>query len=186
MAFVDFPDTPKGRKERFEYYESDEGIFLIEGWRRQGVTIAAIAEQIGISQQTFQLWRKKSRRIKKACEVSVEACNMKVEKSLFERAVGYDYEEETWELLEGELRLTKVIKKHCPPDIKAIMHWLYNRKSDSWRAVQEPLESTQFVETVGDILVAMKQVAESGVEATVSNEKSIDVKEDPTEVIYEE
>ena len=52
------------------------------------------------------------------------------------------------------------------------MQWLYNRLPLSWRAIQEPLEQTQYVETVKNILVAMKEVAEGG------ETKEIEVKED--------
>ena len=94
---------------------------------------------------------------------------MSVEEALLKRATGYDYEEDTWELVEGELRLTKKCRKHVPPDVKAILSWLYNRLPNQWRATQEPLETTQYTETIKDILVAMKEVAENGGEVTVED-----------------
>ena len=72
----------------------------------------------------------------------------------------------------SELVMTKKFKKHLPPDTKAILHWLFNRLPGMWRAVQEPLESTQYTETIQNILVAMKEVAEKG------GAKQIKVKEE--------
>ena len=71
------------------------------------------------------------------------------------------------------MRRTKVSQKHIPPDVKACLSWLFNRRPDRWRATQEPLESTQYVSTVKDILVAMKEVATTG--------EAIEVKVEETE-----
>ena len=50
------------------------------------------------------------------------------------------------------------------------MSWLYNRLPGQWRAVQEPLEVTQYTETIKNILVAMKEVADGGTEKVVEVE----------------
>lgn len=164
MAYVDFPDGLKGQKERKKFWLSEDGITLIAGWRRQGVPLTEIAtEYIGVSKTAFfGHWYKESEGLRKACAVSLDIANAEVENSLLKRATGYDYEEETYELVEGELRKTKVVTKHVPGDVKAILSWLYNRLPNRWRAVQEPLESTQYTETIRNILVAMKEVAENG------------------------
>ena len=102
--------------------------------------------------------------------------NLTVEEALYRRAVGYDYWEEVWELVEGEVILTKKYKKHLPPDVKAILHWLWSRLPNQWRAVQEPLDKTQYVETIQNILVAMKEVAENKEpqEIEVKEEQSVE------------
>ena len=79
--------------------------------------------------------------------------------------------ERTYDLIEGELRLAHEYHRHMPPDTKAILSWLYNRLPNSWRSIQEPLESTQYKDTIKDILVAMKEVAADG------QPKQIEVKE---------
>lgn len=172
MAYKEFPDTPQGRKERLEFYKTDDGIALIEGWRRQGIKMEDIAkEYIGISVEAFRKWRKENPGIRQAIDVGTEICNAKVEKALYQRALGYDYDEETFELVEGEMRLTKRVTKHVPPETKAIMQWLFNKLPNQWRAIQEPLEATQYQDTVKEILVAMKEVAETG------NPKQIEAKD---------
>ena len=95
--------------------------------------------------------------------------------ALYRRAVGYDYWEEVYDLIEGELRLSRKLKKHMPPDTKAIMQWLFNRLPLQWRALQEPLQDTQYTGTIKNILVAMKEVAESG------DAQTVDVKEEKSE-----
>ncbi len=163
MAYIDFPDGLKGQKERKKFWLSKDGLTLIAGWRRQGISLTDIATQyLGISKTGFWGWYKESEDLRKACAVSLDIANSDVENALLRRATGYDYWEEIWDLVEGELILTRKLKKHVPPDTKAILSWLYNRLPNRWRAMQEPLESTQYTETVKNILVAMKEVAESG------------------------
>jgi hypothetical protein len=172
MAYVDFPAGLKGQKERKEFWLSKDGLTLIAGWRRQGVSLADIAEKyVGVSKTAWWGWYRNSEELRKACAVSLDIANAEVENALLRRATGYDYTEETHELVEGELRLTKVVTKHVPADVKAILSWLYNRLPNKWRAVQEPIESTQYTETIKNILVAMKEVAEDGVA------KEVEVKE---------
>lgn len=168
MAYVDFPADGNGIKQRREFWLSEDGLILIRGWRRQGVPVAKIAtDYIGISGRAFQKWRNEFPRLQEAVLAAKEVSNMSVEEALWKRATGYDYWEETHELVEGQLILTKKVKKHMPPDIKAIMHYLYNRLPNRWRSIQEPLESTQYVDTVRNILVAMQEVAVKGTPQTV-------------------
>ena len=89
MAFKDFPDNNEGRIERRKFYESEEGLALIESWRRNGLTVEKIAEDcIGVSKFTFQKWRKESEPMRKAMDVAIEICNANVEKTLYNKAVG--------------------------------------------------------------------------------------------------
>ena len=162
MAYVDFPEGLKGQKERKKFWLSDPGLQLIAGWRRNGVPLTEIAEKnVGISKTAWWGWYKESEDLRKACANAKDVADLAVENALYRKAVGYDYWEEVWELVEGEVILTKKYKRHLPPDTKAIMQWLYNRLPNQWRAIQEPLEKTQYVETISNILVAMKEVAEN-------------------------
>ena len=171
VAYIDFPPDIKGQKDRKKFWLSEEGLTLIAGWRRNGVPLTKIAtDYVGVSKTGFFGWYKESDGLRKACAVSLEVANSSVEEALLKRAQGYDYWEEYWELIEGELRLTKKCKKHVPPDVKAILSWLYNRLPGQWRAVQEPLEVTQYTETIKNILVAMREVAEGGSEKVVEVE----------------
>lgn len=161
MAYIDFPDGLEGQKKRKAFFLSEDGLILIRGWRRQGIPLTDIAEKyIGVSKTGFWGWYRQSEDLRKACAVALETTNSSVEESLLKRATGYNYTEDTYELVGGDLRLTKRVTKHVAPDTKAILAWLYNRLPSRWRAIQEPLEATQYTETIKNILVAMKEVAE--------------------------
>lgn len=164
MAYVDFPDGLKGQKQRKAFWLSEDGITLIKGWRRQGIPVTRIIDDyIGVGRTAFFAhWVKESDALHKALATSAEIANSSVEEALLRRALGYDYVDSHYEMIEGELRLTSQQSHHVPPDVKACLSWLFNRLPNRWRAIQEPLEATQYVETVKNILVAMKEVAEGG------------------------
>lgn len=163
MAYVDFPEGLKGQKERKKFWLSDEGLTLIKGWRRQGIPVTKIVDEyIGVGRTAFFAhWVKESDELHKALATSNDIANSSVEDALLKRALGYTYYDEHYEMVEGELRLTGKTSHHVPPDVKACLSWLYSRMPNRWRAIQEPLESTQYIETVKNILVAMKEVAET-------------------------
>lgn len=71
-----------------------------------------------------------------------------VEASLFRRAMGYDYVEETRELVtvvdpDGEkppqqaMVSTRQVAKHVPPDTISLIFWLKNRNRARWMDVQD-------------------------------------------------
>lgn len=173
MAYIDFPEGLENQKKRKAFWLSSDGIALIAGWRRNGVPLTEIAEKnIGVSKTAFWGWYRQSEELRRACAVSKEIADYTVEDALYRRAVGYNYEEKVFELVEGEVRLTKVLEKHLPPDTKAIMQWLFNRRPEVWRAIQEPLEATQYTETIKNILVAMKEVADGSTTKEVVAEEA--------------
>lgn len=176
MAYIDFPEGLENQKKRKAFWLSPDGLTLIAGWRRNGMPLTEIAEKnIGISKTAFWGWYRQSEDLRHACANSKDIADYTVEDALYRRAVGYNYNEKLFELVEGEVRLTKIYEKHMPPDTKAIMQYLFNRKPEVWRAIQEPLEATQYTETIKNILVAMKEVAENG------NLKQVEVAEESAE-----
>ena len=163
MAYMDFPDGLEGQKKRKAFFLSEDGLALIRDWRRHGIPLTKIAEEyIGVSKTGFWGWYRQSEELRQVCATSEDITDSNVEDALYRRAIGYNYTEDTYELVEGVMTCTKSVTKHVAPDVKAILSWLYNRRPNSWRSIQEPLEATQYVETVRNILVAMKEVAETG------------------------
>lgn len=185
MAYVDFPEGLEGQKKRKAFWLSEDGRTLIAGWRRNGIPMAKIIkEYIGVSNTGFWGWYRESEELRKSCTISKEASDAAVEGSLLKRALGYDYVEQTYDLIEGELRLSHEYHRHMPPDTKAILAWLYNRLPGSWRSVQEPLTDTQYNDTIKNILVAMKEVSDTGtakrIEVSEAKEDASPAEDGPT------
>ena len=111
-----------------EWLENDK-LILLEGWARSGLTDEQIAKNIGINRTTLYDWKKKEVNIADALKKGKEVIDFEVENALLKRALGYEYEEETYE----NGILTKKVKKQVPPDTTAQIFWLKNRQVKKWR-----------------------------------------------------
>ena len=111
-----------------EWLENDK-LILLEGWAKNGLTDEQIAKNIGINRTTLYDWKKKEVNIADALKKEKEVIDFEVENALLKRALGYEYEEETYE----NGILTKKVKKHVPPDTTAQIFWLKNRQVKKWR-----------------------------------------------------
>lgn len=128
-----------GRKGKYEYWISPDGLLLIEGWARDGLSKEQIARNIGCSRDTLNEWEKKFPDISDALKKGREVVVREVENALIKRAKGYDIEETTEELRfnrstgQSELIVTKRVKKHVAPDTGAAAFVLKNYAPDKWR-----------------------------------------------------
>lgn len=159
VVFNDYPTGKFARK--VDWWVSPQGLELIAGWRQCGCTIKEITEKMGVDQRTFRSWRKKYPELEENLVIGQEITNARIVGALFKRAMGFKYDEITKELVEGEMRVTKIVTKTVPPDTKAILSWLYNRASYLWRAVQMPVDSTDdMIELIDNVLVSIRSTAE--------------------------
>ena len=109
----------------------------------KGATNDEIAEAFGITVRTFIRWKQQFPSLEEAVTQGKDIADAKVEKSLYQRAIGYQVtdEERTIEMdpRTGEQRPAKVKKtiKNIVPDTMACMYWLNNRKRTHWSQRQE-------------------------------------------------
>lgn len=133
------PEKKTGRKGKYEYWISTDGLLLIEGWARDGLTKEQIAKNIGISRDTLNEWEKKFSDISDALKKGREVVVREVENAMIKRAKGYEVEETTEELKfnrksgQNELVITKRVKKHIAPDTGAAAFVLKNYAPDKWK-----------------------------------------------------
>lgn len=122
---------------KYEYWLTEEGLLLIEGWARDGLTDEQIADNIGIRRETLWEWKKKFPNISNTLKKGKEVIDRQVENALLKRALGYKYDETTREQMEnGDLVVTKIVTKEVHPDTTAQIFWLKNRKPFEWRDKQ--------------------------------------------------
>lgn len=118
-------------------------LILVEGWARDGLTDIQIAENLGISKDTFYEYKKKHTDFSDSLKRGKEVVDYEVENALLKRALGYEYEEKTYETRYDERtgksveRLIKRITKQVSPDTTAQIYWLNNRKPKQWRNKQD-------------------------------------------------
>ena len=109
---------------KYKYWISEEGLLLIEGWAKDGLTDKQIAAKIGISKQTFYDWQKRYPDFSDSLKRGKEVIDRKVENALLKRALGYSYDEITEITDEKGRTTTKVITKQVIPDTTAQIFWL--------------------------------------------------------------
>lgn len=123
-------------KRDYSYWEGEEGCLRIEGWARDGCTLAEIAKRMEVSEHVLRRLRREVPAIEAAVKNGREATDRKVERALLRRALGFAYTETTCErdskTGEGHGK-EKVTTKYVPPDLSAQIFWLKNRMPDVWR-----------------------------------------------------
>lgn len=117
---------------KFEYWLSEDGLTLLKGWARQGLTDEQIANNCQITASTLYEWKKRFPEIFEALKKGKEIVDVEVENALLKRALGYSYTEVmTEESTDGTKRRETV--KFVPPDTTAQIFWLKNRRPEFWR-----------------------------------------------------
>lgn len=110
----------------------DIDLKLVEKYCSMGLTDEQLAGVLGIAKSTLNEYKKDypefSDSIKKGKLISDD----RVERSLFERATGYEHEDVYISTYEGKVIVTDIVK-HYPPDPTSMIFWLKNRRPKEWR-----------------------------------------------------
>ena len=136
-----------GRRGKYEEWLTKEGLLKIEGWARDGLTDEQIAQNIGISRSTLNEWKNKYSDILDTLKKGKEVVDLEVENALLKRALGYKYDEVTYEFGEE----VKRVRKEVVPDTTAQIFWLKNRRPDKWRDKQDIEHSGGLHNTVTEL-----------------------------------
>lgn len=129
-----------GRRGKYAEWLTNEGLLKLEGWARDGLTDEQIAQNIGIVPSTLYAWINRYPEISESLKRGKEVVDRQVENALLKRALGYQFDEVTYEFGEETKRVTKEVQ----PDTTAQIFWLKNRKPVEWRDKQQ-------VEHTGDM-----------------------------------
>lgn len=92
---------------KFEYWLTEDGLTLIEGWARDGLTDEQIAHNMGCSYSTIRVWKDKYKAISAALKKGKDVVDYEVENAL--------------------------LKKAMSGDVTAMIFWLKNRRPYKWR-----------------------------------------------------
>lgn len=99
-----------------------------------GATDLELAQEFGVTVTTIRNWRMKYIEFFAALKLTKEIADNRVERSLYERAVGYSFEavKQQFDPKSGEWQEITYIE-HVPPSDTAMIFWLKNRKPNDWR-----------------------------------------------------
>lgn len=138
-------------KGKYQEWLTPDGLLLLEGWGRDGLTDEQIARKIGINPATLYRWMERYSEISEAIKKGKAPVDFQVENALLKRALGYDYEEVVTEVYGDGKKHVKKIKRHVPPDVGAAAFWLKNRKSSMWRDKPVDQQKDDAVKVIIDV-----------------------------------
>lgn len=81
-------------KGKYQRWLDPDGLLLLEGWARDGLTDEQLAGKMGINPATLYDWKNKYPKISEALKKGKEVVDIQVENALLKRALGYDYQEQ--------------------------------------------------------------------------------------------
>lgn len=119
-----------GSPNTFEELDLEKVRHLAE----YGHTDDFMADFFNVSATTWQQWKKKNPLFFKALKGWKAVADDRVERALYERALGYEWEEDA--VVFDPIRKERVrvrLEKRLPPDTNACRFWLNNRRPLQWR-----------------------------------------------------
>jgi hypothetical protein len=119
---------PAGRPTDYKPEYAEQGRKLCE----LGATDMEMAEFFKVDIRTIYNWKHSHVEFFQAVIVGKEALDDRVERSLYQRAVGYSFNSEKIFHHQGAITRADTIE-HVPPDPSAALNWLKNRRGEKWR-----------------------------------------------------
>ena len=151
-------------KGKYHEWTTEDGLLMIEGWARDGLTEKQIAKNIGVNERTFSTWKESYPSIKSALKKGKAPVDIEVENALLKSALGYTIKVKKPIKLKEEKQkpgVGKVVTErieyieeevHVPGNTAAQIFWLKNRKSKYWRDRQVIDADTSALEKLDAIL----------------------------------
>lgn len=114
----------------------------------KGFTDDELAQFFGVNRATIYRWKADNDAFCDAIKSGGSPADDRVERSLYERAVGYSFDAVKIMQYQGS-EVVVPYREHVPPDTGAAIFWLKNRRKDQWRDKTE----TGFTDPNGDPLL---------------------------------
>lgn len=132
------PEDSEDKKERGR--PTDYKPEFVEQARKLcqlGAVDMEIADFFDVNVATIYRWKLDHDDFCEAMKVGKEIADTRVERSLYQKAVGYDYKEEQAHKIKEEQYKESIeiveVTKHNPADTTAIKFWLINRRKEDYR-----------------------------------------------------
>ena len=138
--------TAVGRPSSYKDHYAEEASALC----REGATDTELAEYFGVTERTINRWKLGYKDFSEACRTGKDEADERVQRSLYQRALGLEYEkaqpvklkrinydENGKKKSEEEYVQIVMVREVIPPDTTAAIFWLKNRRSKEWRDVHK-------------------------------------------------
>lgn len=132
-------------KGKYEYWLTDDGLLLLAGWARDGLTDEQIAHNMGVSVRTLSNYKEKHLPILQALKKGKEIVDIEVENALLKKALGHKETVRKPMRIKVDRDTEQIVyadeEVYIPPDTTAQIFWLKNRKPEQWRDKPAPATS---------------------------------------------
>lgn len=99
-----------------------------------GATDQDIADFFNVSRQTIENWKAQHSKFLYSLKAGKEEADARVERALFQRAVGYEQDAVKIFMPKGAIKpVFATFRERIAPDTTACIFWLKNRKRAEWR-----------------------------------------------------
>lgn len=127
-----------GRPSKFK----PEVLEQAEKLAKLGLTDAEMADVFGVTEQTFNNWKKARKGFFESIKKGKALADANVAESLYQRATGYSHPAVKIMQYEG-VPIEVDYTEHYPPDTAAAIFWLKNRQPKKWRDKPEHEEGDE-------------------------------------------
>lgn len=104
---------------------------------RMGATLVDLANFFEVNIVTIHRWMTTIPEFCNAIRLAKEEANSRVERSLYEKAMGYSFDAEKIFCNKNGKIVRAPYREHVPPSDTAMIFWLKNRRPDLWRDRQD-------------------------------------------------
>ena len=151
-------------KGKYHEWLEPDGLLLIKGWARDGLTDLEIAKNLGVSMATLTDWKNRFPVISATIKEGRKPVIIDVEDTFYEKKLkGYFIEEEIVEVTKhpngDKTEHRKKMKRWIPPDTTAMIFYLKCRKPQQYNdrlAISADNEATNG--KLDELIEAVKQV----------------------------
>lgn len=116
-----------------------------------GATDMDLADFFGVHVASIYRWRNEHEEFCESLRVGKEGPDNMVERALYQRALGYSHPDVDIRVVEGEIVETELVK-HYPPDTKAALAWLYNRRGEKWHPSPDAVGGDDMAEILKSLI----------------------------------
>lgn len=109
-----------------------------------GATDLDLADFFDVSIRTIYRWQAENEDFWHARKIGKDIADEHVERTLWQRAMGYTFDSEKVFQYQGEI-IRAPFREHVPPDTTAMIFWLKNRKPADWKdrqAIEADVDTT--------------------------------------------
>jgi hypothetical protein len=154
----------RGRPTKYK----PEYVQIAKQLAKLGAIDADLADAFQVRISTIRLWMNIYPEFSEAIRVGKDAANQRVERSLYQRGLGYNYDVVKIFMPAGSKQPVVVhYQEHVPADVGAAFIWLKNRDPERWRDVQN-VEHVMGKYIISDKPMTLEEWASA--RATVINE----------------